>query len=212
MTERSENLAQLIFYPENHTYWLDSEEIPSVTHVLRFLSQDSYKAIDPYVLRSAAERGSRIHAACETYDIYGHLPDPEEDFDIYYYLIAYANFCAKHKPLWVEIETPLTDGETAGTVDRIGKVEGIPSFVFVDIKSSVAVDIPSVAAQTYKYKQMYIKDHADFNDGLLYYLQLKDTGEFVFERLCETMGGHVWEVCKNLHEIKRSNGQWITKS
>lgn len=202
-------MAQLIFYPENHTYWLDGKELPSVTHILRFLSQDAYKAIDAYTLRAAADRGSRIHAACENYDLYGELPDPEADYDIYYYLVAYANFCAKYKPFWVEIETPLTDGEAAGTVDRIGKVEGINSFIVADIKSSSAVDTASVSAQTYKYKDMYAKDHSEFGDSLLYVLQLKDTGEYVFEPLSEVTGEKVWNACQNLHDIKKeySNGK-----
>ena len=195
-------MAQLIFYPENHTYWLDGEELPSVTHILRFLSQDAYKAIDPYVLRAAADRGSRVHAACETYDLYGELPDPDDDYDIYHYLVAYANFCAKYKPLWVEIETPLTDGETAGTVDRIGKVQGIDNFIVLDIKSSSVVDIASVSAQTYKYKDMYAREHSDFGDGLLYVLQLKDTGEYAFDPLSEFVGKYVWTTCQNLHKIK----------
>ena len=47
-----------------------------------------YKDIDKYVLDAAAERGTRIHEACEAYDLYGELPDYEEDYDITNYVVA----------------------------------------------------------------------------------------------------------------------------
>lgn len=169
--------------------------MPSVTHVLRFLSADAYKDIDKYVLDAAAERGTRIHEACEAYDLYGELPDYEEDYDIYNNVVAYAAFCADYQPMWIAIEEPITDGEVAGTVDRIGKVKGITAPVVVDIKSSSRIYELSVSAQTYKYGEMYSKPCVP------YCLHLKADGTYEFRQLDIAKGQETWNVCYKLHKL-----------
>ena len=189
------------FYPETHQYFLDGRELPSVTHVLRFLSQDAYGTIDKYVLANAAYRGTRVHEATEAYDLYGELPDYEEDYDIYNYALAYASFCNDYKPVWIEIETAITDGEVAGMVDRIGKVKGIYEYIVVDVKSSSKIYTDSVTAQIYKYANMYINANPAIPFMNTYVLQLKNDGSYKFELLNMHRGIEVWNACYNLHKI-----------
>jgi hypothetical protein len=188
-------MSDLVFYPETHQYFYKGKELPSVTTVLRFLSLDAYQYIDKYVLAAAADRGTRIHEACEDYDLYGELPDYEEDYDIYNYVVAYAAFCADYQPMWIAIEEPITDGEVAGTVDRIGKVKGITGPVVVDIKSSSRIYELSVSAQTYKYGEMYSKPCVP------YCLHLKDNGTYEFRQLDITKGQETWDACYKLHKL-----------
>lgn len=188
-------MSDLIFYPETHQYFFDGKELPSVTTVLRFLSLDAYQYIDKYVLAAAADRGTRVHEACEDYDLYSHLPDYDEDYDIYNYVLAYAAFCADYQPLWIETEKALTDGEVAGTVDRIGKVKGITGLVVVDIKSSSKIYELSVSAQTYKYGDMYSKPCVP------YCLHLKDNGTYEFRPLSVETGRKTWDICHKLHKL-----------
>lgn len=172
-----------------------------MTHVLRFLSADAYKDIDKYVLDAAADRGTRIHEACEAYDLYGELPDYEEDYDIYNYVVAYAAFCADYQPMWIAIEEPITDGEVAGTVDRIGKVKGDPYHVVVDIKTSSKIHEASVSAQTYKYAKIYNRRYDDELILDLYCLHLKADGTYEFRPLNCDKGLFIWNACYELHKL-----------
>lgn len=198
-------MADLIFYPENHTYWLDGKQLPSVTDVLRFLSQDAYSVISKYTLQTAANRGTKIHEACEVYDLYEELPDYEEDYDIYPYLLAYANFCNDYQPVWMAIEEPVTDGEYAGTVDRLGRLKDIDGLACIDIKSSSKIYKNSVSAQTYKYAEMYHNMHAIPLPTKLMCLWLKKTGEYELIELDRNRGRKVWLACENLDRLIRSD-------
>ena len=71
-----------------HRYTVDGVEVPSVTEVCRFLSYDQ-KSDKPWLAKAAADRGTRVHAACAAID-YGI--DPEETEDISGYLKAYRRF------------------------------------------------------------------------------------------------------------------------
>ena len=100
-----------------------------------------------------------------------------------------------YQPLWIETEKALTDGEVAGTVDRIGKVKGITDLVVVDIKSSSRIYELSVSAQTYKYGDMYSKPCVP------YCLHLKDNGTYEFRKLDIAKGQETWNVCHKLHKL-----------
>ena len=50
-----------------HRYTVDGVEVPSVTEVCRFLSYDQ-KSDKPWLAKAAADRGTRIHAACAAID------------------------------------------------------------------------------------------------------------------------------------------------
>ena len=79
--------------------------------------------------------------------------------------------------MWIAIEEPITDGEVAGTVDRIGRVKSITVPMVVDIKSSSRIYELSVSAQTYKYGEMYSKPCVPYS------LHLKDNGTYEFRQL-----------------------------
>ena len=81
--------------------------------MLRFLSLDAHQYIDKYVLAAAADRGTRIHEACEDYDLCGNLPDYDEDYDIYNYVLAMLRSVQIISPYGLRPKR-LTDGEVAG--------------------------------------------------------------------------------------------------
>ena len=65
------------FDESTHTYTIDGKEVPSVTEVCRFLSYDQ-KSDKPWLARVAADRGTRVHAACAAID-YGMEPEEEPE-------------------------------------------------------------------------------------------------------------------------------------
>ena len=62
---------ELTFDEFTHTYRLNELIIPSVTTVMKLLSDDFYRAVDPDVLERAARRGTAIHNAVENFAKFG---------------------------------------------------------------------------------------------------------------------------------------------
>ena len=71
-------MSRLIFYDEGHEYQVDGERVPSVSEVLRFISREVYGDVNQYTLDNAADRGTRIHKACELLDKYGKVECDED--------------------------------------------------------------------------------------------------------------------------------------
>lgn len=60
--------AKLIFFDKDHTYQVDGETIPSVSEILRFISREVYESATQWRLDNAADRGRKVHEACESLD------------------------------------------------------------------------------------------------------------------------------------------------
>lgn len=141
----------LTFREDNHEYEVDGEIIPSVSEIIRFISREVYGEVTQYILDNAADRGSRVHKATQMLDVVG---DVECDEDIVPYVKAYVQFLRDHKPEWELIEKSMYHPEKkfAGTLDRLGVLDGKKTIV--DIKTSSAVQKVLYGAQLNLYKQM----------------------------------------------------------
>ena len=62
---------ELSFDEAHHIYRLNGLVIPSVTTLMKPLSDDFYRTVDPEVLDRAAKRGTAIHNAVENYTQFG---------------------------------------------------------------------------------------------------------------------------------------------
>lgn len=144
-------MAQLLFFDECHKYTLDGEELPSVSQLTRFISREIYGDVGQFNLDRAAERGTSVHKATELLDKYGTA---EIDEDIAPYLQAYIAFRKEHKCEWQKIEyaTHHPDNLYAGTLDRVGTIDG--KLVVLDIKTSSTIQKPLYTAQLNLYRKM----------------------------------------------------------
>ena len=144
-------MAQLLFFDEGHKYTLDGEELPSVSQLTRFISREIYGDVGQFNLDRAAERGTSVHKATELLDKYGTA---EIDEDIAPYLQAYIAFRKEHKCEWQKIEyaTHHPDNLYAGTLDRVGTIDG--KLVVLDIKTSSTIQKPLYTAQLNLYREM----------------------------------------------------------
>ena len=144
-------MAQLLFFDEGHKYTLDGEELPSVSQLTRFISREIYGDVGQFNLDRAAERGTAVHKATELLDKYGTA---EIDEDISLYLKAYIAFRKEHKCEWQKIEyaTHHPDNLYAGTLDRVGTVDG--NLAILDIKTSSTIQKPLYTAQLNLYREM----------------------------------------------------------
>ena len=182
----------LEFEPKNHIYKLDGRELPSVSEITRFISRELYKEADQTSLDIAADRGTRVHRACEEIDRTGLA---ECDTDIMQYLSAYVKFLTEHDVKWEMIEQPVYSRLhwVAGTVDRLGLVDG--KMTLLDIKTAKRISGQhklQYSAQLTLYREMVDKAEAE-----LCLLQLKDDCSYKLIDI-EPNWHAVW-ACESLH-------------
>jgi hypothetical protein len=170
-------MDMILFDPDTHTYTVDGIVIPSVTTVCRFLSVD-LKSDKPWLAQQAADRGTRIHAACCAID-YGCTVEDTEGIEGY--LLAYRRFLKDYRPDWEGIEylTGNLELGLAGTIDRWGTLyDG--ARVIVDIKTGATLRDAPLRGQLTGYKRLLSNDRVRFHAEKLYALHLKRDGTYTF--------------------------------
>ncbi len=167
-------MQKITFDAENHQYYIDGVEVPSVTTVCRFLAYDQ-KSDKPWLARVAADRGTRVHEACAAID-YGLYP--EETEDISGYLKAYRRFLKDYRPDWEGIEYTVGSAEIgmAGTIDRFGTLYDGRRCI-LDIKTGTQLHDAPLRAQLTGYKRLLALDRGFYPD-YLYALQLSKDGTY----------------------------------
>lgn len=198
-------MSKVQFDEATHTYTLDGKELPSVTHIIRYLAVDKANNADPNMALIARERGSAVHEATVMYDYSGEIPD---DFPAEYapYLEAYVQFVRDYQPKWELIEHPMADEAAgfAGTLDRFGLIDD--EYAILDIKTSYKVDMPSLSAQLAAYNQLlcadigadeYIKKRVK---GINRYgLQLMRSGKYRLYKCPALNGNRLFLCCLDIY-------------
>lgn len=184
------------FEPVDHVYTLNGRTLPSVTQVMRFMSNELYEGIPPDVLAQAADRGTRAHEQIANIVRYDYT---ETDEDTQCYVDAYYRFMEQYKPEWLmsEWRTYHTKLMYAGTIDLIGYIEpdsgdGID---LCDIKCTHAYHPIMLATQLGAYKEAAKSQGNRIRN--LYGLQLLKDGTFRFERVQD--GFRTFVHCLALH-------------
>ena len=190
------------FEPKKHVYTLEGKEIPSVSEITRFLSREVYKDADQAAMDIAADRGTRVHKACEELDREGLACG---DYDIEGYVRAYGKFLNEHDVKWEMIEKPVYSKYLwiAGTVDRYGLVDGEPTIL--DIKTTKTISGKhkvQYGAQLDFYKLM-IKDAPDTAKEVI--LQLREDGTYKMIEIKEHLA--VAMSCLTLHRTFENTRQ-----
>lgn len=172
-------MAKLLFFDTEHRYTLDGEELPSVSEVTRFISREIYGDIGQFNLDRAAERGTAVHKATEILDKYGKVEITE---DIEPYIKAYVAFRKEHECDWKYIERQSYEPgkRYAGTIDRLGTLDGVCTLVDIKTTSSISKrhrTLYSVCLTL--YRRMF----PDEDVKQLVILQLKNDGTYRIHRL-----------------------------
>ena len=156
---------RLVFNEENHEYTVDGIKLPSVTEIVSPFTFSKYR-VDAAVVNQAAYRGKMIHEVCADYDMGAIDDDAELSPDIALYLKGWKDFCSDYRPEWLMIEQPMASVNFAGTVDRVGMIDGNPCIV--DIKTTSSMDRASKIAlccQLAGYTHL-TNDNTDYNISL----------------------------------------------
>lgn len=140
----------LEFYEREHIYLVDGVIVPSVTEVVENGFGNKYSAVDPAVLKRAADRGTRIHEAIERYCKTGE-EEPISEVHNFKFLQKKYGFEVVGNELPVII---YFDGLTiAGRLDMVIRMNG--ELGGVDIKSTYAFDKERTALQLNLYRIGY---------------------------------------------------------
>lgn len=205
----SKKTSRVQFDEATHTYTLDGVELPSVTHIIRYLAVDKANNADPNMALIARERGSAVHEATVMYDYSGEIPD---DFPAEYapYLEAYVQFVRDYNIKWELIEHQMGNATLgfAGTLDRFGVIDG--KWCILDIKTSYKVDIPSLSAQLTAYHDLLLNEQFERleNANIRHLgLQLMRTGKYrLYETDCEK-GSDLFYSCRRIYQtMERMKG------
>lgn len=195
-------MSKVKFDESTHTYTLDGNELPSVTHIIRYLAVDKASNADQNIALMARERGSAVHEATVMYDYSGEIPD---DFPAEYapYLEAYVQFCRDYHHKWELIEHQMGNATLgfAGTLDRFGVIDD--KLCILDIKTSYKVDIPSLSAQLTAYHDLLLNEQFERleNANIRHLgLQLMRTGKYrLYETDCEK-GSDLFYSCRRIYK------------
>jgi hypothetical protein len=174
MTQRRLFTIRVDFDEATHTYTVDGKKMTSVSNIIRFLQREMYDDIDEGVLNIAADRGTRVHEACEQLYKTGQA---EYDDDTSPYIDAFAKFLSEHECDFTDIEERLADVELgiAGTPDLCGTVDGEEAIVDLKAQSSIKKILVKAQVNAYKYLRIV---NGKKPPTKLYCLQLMKTGNY----------------------------------
>lgn len=160
--------GQIAFEEESHTYTVNGKRLPSVTQIMKKLSEKHYENISEHRMRNASDRGKRVHLSIELYEQMGI--DPTDDVKDYVTQYKVAKRLEKFKVL--KNEVMMTNGEFCGTVDIIGEIDG--DLVLIDLKATSKIYIDMLEIQLAGYEEL--ATHNGFQVKACYGLQLKPNG------------------------------------
>ena len=149
-TERiRENFAKITFDEELHRYIVGGKVLPSVTQIMKPLTEEKYANIDKSVLMKASDRGTRVHKAIEMYEQFGI---DTTDLEIKPYLTQYKIAKRLEKFEVLENELMMTNFEFCGTLDIVGTLDD--KIILVDLKATSQINTDLLEVQLAGYDEL----------------------------------------------------------
>lgn len=138
----------LLYKAETHQYFLDGDELPSVTRILAPLHD--FLGIPPAVLQHAADRGKAIHRAIEL-DCANDLDDATLHPELVPYIKAWRKFFVDWEPEIISTEKQVYHAALryAGTLDAKMRARGV--LYYVDYKATAQLP-PTASLQLKAYQ------------------------------------------------------------
>lgn len=188
------SFPELTFEEVSHVYRLNGLVIPSVTTLMRPLSDDFYSAVDPDILNRAARRGTAIHNAIENYATFG-IEDIPAQYSGYFDAFRQWWELRKPEPLAFESRVYHKILRYAGTADLLCLIDG--RLTLVDYKSSAQVNTKLCAVQLEGYDRAYDSHGIKVEDRLILHLSKSGYQEVPFRR-----SGECWSVLSALLTVR----------
>lgn len=185
---------ELTFDEAGHIYRLNGLVVPSVTTLMKPLSDDYYRTVSQEVLDRAAKRGTAIHNAVENYTQFG-IEDIAPAYAGYF-----EGFCRwwelrKPEPLAMECRVYHKILRYAGTADLLCVIGG--RLTLVDYKSTAQVNTKLCAVQLEGYDRAFESHGVKVDDRLILHLSKSGYEEVPFQR-----SSKCWSVFSSLMTIR----------
>lgn len=167
---------ELVFDEEKHLYRLNGRIIPSVTTLMKPLSQSYYYGIDEDVLNKAAYRGTSVHNAIENFIRFG-VDDISQEYKGYF--DAFKKWYAHWNPEVLATESRVYHKFLmyAGTTDLACIIQN--KTVCIDFKTSATINKALTGVQLEGYSQAYTSHGIVFDQKAI--VHLKNDGTYAME-------------------------------
>jgi len=185
---------ELTFDEAGHIYRLNGLVIPSVTTLMKPLSDDFYQTVNPEVLDRAARRGTAIHNAIENYAEFG-IQDIAPKYAGYFRSFLQWWELRKPEPLAMESKVYHKILRYAGKADLICIIGG--RLTLVDYKTSAQVNTKLCAVQLEGYDRAFESHGVKVDDRLILHLSKNGYREVQFQR-----SSKCWSVLSSLMTIR----------
>lgn len=170
------HFTELDFDERTHTYKLNGVVLPSVTTIMKPLSNDKYSTVRADVLENAANKGSIVHNAIENYLKFG-IEDISEEHKPYF--LAFLEFLSDKQPTILVTESKVYHKilRYSGTVDLICIIDG--KVYLIDYKTTAVLIEMLTKVQLEAYAKAL--DSHEFKVDKKAILHLKKDGTYSFK-------------------------------
>ena len=164
------NTCNVVFDPTTHTYREGEKIYSGITGVIKErVCPDLYKDIPEWILRKAAEEGTRMHNACELYEATGIVTDGCPELQGYMTEKSSRPELAKY----VQSEYLVTDGDRyASSIDLTFEAED-GTAILVDLKRTSVLNVEYVSWQLSAYAAMFEAMNPEIKVSAIYALHLR---------------------------------------
>lgn len=171
-------MGELKFIEETHEYFLDGKRLPSVTEIMKFITDRKYDGVTESILDIAKEKGTAVHMSCEVYNKTGYVGIDEEYAG---YLDAYMKWIKDNNIDRTKIESEIMTYNKilkyAGTVDMIYDKQ-----IIIDLKTCSECDTKTTAVQISAYREaLKLRGYDNLKEA--YILWLGKDGNYKYVKL-----------------------------
>jgi hypothetical protein len=164
------------FDEENHKYYVNGVETPSITEIANPISFERLEALQKSMLERARQRGTRCHELAEEYLLLGELDIEEIETEFIPYIQQFILWVKTYRPKVIYTEKQLFGKDFCGTLDLLCEIDG--KIVNVDYKFTSAIDKKSLSVQLEGYYRLAQENGIHIDES--WFLHIKKDS-FVFK-------------------------------
>lgn len=198
----------LDFEEERHIYRFDGDEVPSVSTILKPLSDAKYEGIKRDTLEHAAAKGTAVHNAIENLIKFGIKDLPVEYMP---YLDAFSDWWNEASPTVVGSEIRLYHKimRYAGTADMVAYIDG--ELTLVDYKTTYTISDMTCGVQLEAYAKALESMGVKVQHKMI--LQLKRDGRHEIHSYPVRDSGRwaVFGALKTVHDYLQANRKEVSR-
>lgn len=197
-------LLECSFDDAQHRYTVEGGVVlPSVTQIMKPLTQSAYRFIPRAVLDNAATLGTFVHACTELMDEDDLSDEDRQDAEARGYLDAYEAWKRIANPEFLGVELRLACRSFAGTIDRVAVING--EHWIIDLKTTSELHA-HVGIQLAAYEVLSRLAFPEVKTFRRAALQLKEDGKYRFKEYASPMDKQCFFGLLNLHLWRTANG------